>query len=289
MAVAEESHFTRAARRLQVAQSTISSSVRSLETSLGAPLFARTTRRVELTQVGRALLPDARRALAAVDSARTAVDAITGLRAGKVALGTGKALHIDVAEHLARFSADNPGIEVSLVQGGTIELLEAIGDGRLDFAPLGLVGPLPDHLEEAVVVREVHKEPMVFACSRGHRLASRKTVSLLDTGEDRFADLGRDWAVRIINDRAFADLGQRRLVAYVMNDVDQLLDIVRHGLAVAVVPRSVSKRSADVRFLALRGPAPTWRVGVAAARGKPPTPAAQALFQALMPRHPWPS
>ncbi|MCW2990819.1 MAG: LysR family transcriptional regulator [Solirubrobacterales bacterium] len=287
--MAEERHFTQAARRLGVAQSTVSSSVRALEREFDAALLTRSTRRVELTDVGRALLPDARRALAAAEVARASVDAVTGLRAGRVAMGTGKALQIDVAERLTRFCAEHPGIDVSLRQGGSLELLEAVGAGELDFAPLGLVGSLPEHIQDAVLVAEVHREPMVLACAPGHPLAARKSVRLLDTADERFADFSADWAIRIVNDRLFTENGRRRRVAYEMNDVDDLLDIVRHGLAVAVVPRSVTQRSEHVRFLSLRGPAPTWSVGVAVPRGRLPSPAARALFEALLPDVAWPA
>jgi DNA-binding transcriptional LysR family regulator len=289
VAVAEERHFTRAAQRLHVAQSTISSSVRSLEREFGAPLFVRTTRRVELTDVGEALLPDARRTLAAADAARARVDAVTGLLAGKVTIGTGKTLHIDVANGLERFSAEHPGIDVDLHQAGSIELLEAVSDGRLDFAPMGLVEPPPEGTRETVQMIEVHEEPMMFACSKSHRLAERKTVRLIEVADERFADLGPDWAIRIVNDRAFSELGRPRRVAFETNDVDDLLEVVGRGLAVALIPTSVCRRSRRVRFVKLRDPAPTWRTGVAVPRGRPPTPAARALFEALVPGVDWPS
>jgi DNA-binding transcriptional LysR family regulator len=289
VAVAEERHFTRAAQRLHVAQSTISSSVRSLEREFGAPLFVRTTRRVELTDVGEALLPDARRTLAAADAARARVDAVTGLLAGKVTIGTGKTLHIDVANGLERFSAEHPGIDVDLHQAGSIELLEAVSDGRLDFAPMGLVEPPPEGTRETVQMIEVHEEPMMFACSKSHRLAERKTVRLIEVADERFADLGPDWAIRIVNDRAFSELGRPRRVAFQTNDVDDLLEVVGRGLAVALIPTSVCRRSRRVRFVKLRDPAPTWRTGVAVPRGRPPTPAARALFEALVPGVDWPS
>lgn len=289
MAVADERHFTRAAQRLQVAQSTISASVRSLEREFGAPLFVRTTRRVELTDAGEALLPDARRTLVAADAARAGVRAVTGLLAGRVTVGTGKALHIDVAGGLERFSAEHPGVDVDLRQGGSIELLEAVRDGRIDFAPLGLVDDLPDRTHEAVQVLEIHEEPMLFACSRGHRLAERKTVRLVEVAGERFADLGDDWAIRILNDRAFAELDLPRRVAFEMNDVDELLEVVGRGLGVAVIPTSACRRSRRIRFLGLREPAPRWRVGVAVPRGRPPSPAARALFEALIPGVEWPS
>jgi DNA-binding transcriptional LysR family regulator len=288
VAVADERHFTRAAQRLHVAQSTISASVRSLEREFGTPLFVRTTRRVELTDAGQALLPDARRTLVAADAARAGVRAVTGLLAGRVTVGTGKALHIDVAGGLERFCAEHPGVDVDLHQGGSMELLEAVGDGRLDFAPVGLVDELPDRIHESVQVIEVHEEPMMFACSRGHRLAERKTVRLAEVADERFADLGDRWAIRILNDRAFAQLGLPRRVAFEMNDVDELLEVVGRGLGVAVIPTSACWRSPRVRFLGLRAPAPRWRVGVAVPRGRPPSPAARALFEALIPDVEWP-
>ncbi|MEA2167023.1 MAG: hypothetical protein QOF76_323 [Solirubrobacteraceae bacterium] len=271
-----------------MAQSTISSSVRALERDLGTPLFVRTSRQVDLTDAGSALLPEARRTLAAADAARARVGAVTGLLAGRVSIGTGKSLHIEVTNGLERFSADHPHIDVQLHQAGSIELLEAVGDGRLDFAPLGLVDPLPERIQDTVQVIEVHDEAMLFACSRGHRLAERKTIRLSDVADERFADLGDDWAIRRLNDRAFSELGRTRRVAFETNDVDELLEVVARGLGVAVVPSSSCRRTRELRFLELRGPAPRWRTGVAVPRRRPPSPAALALFEALVPGVQWP-
>lgn len=249
----------------------------------------RTTRRVELTEVGKALLPDARRTLAAAEAARAGVHAATGLMAGRVTVGTGKTLHIDFAEGLERFAAEDPSIDINLHQAGSMELLEAVGDGRLDFAPMGLINGVSEELRETVQVVDVREEPMMFACSRSHRLAGRKRVALTELADERFADLRDEWAIRMVNDRAFADLGQPRRVAFEMNDVDELLEIVERGLAVAVVPTSACRRSRRLTFLELRDPAPRWRIGVAVPRGRPPSPAALALFEMLVPGVDWPS
>lgn len=242
-----------------------------------------------LTDAGRALLPHARRVLAAAGVAEASVSDVAALRVGRVAVGTGKALPIDIVACLVRFCAEFPGIDVSLRGGGSMELLAAVGDGRLDFAPLGLVGTLPQHLDETVQIVELLEEPMVLACVKTHRLVADKTVHLRDTVGERFADFGREWAIRIANDRAFADLGSPRRVAYEMSDVDDLLEVVRQGLAVAVVPESVRGRARDLGFVGLRPPTPAWSVGVAVARGCPPSPAAAALFEAMLPGTPWPS
>ena len=87
VAVAEEGSFTRASSRLHVVQSAVSAGVRTLERELGAALFDRTTHRVELTDAGVALLPEARATLVAARAAREAVDAVRGGLRGTVTLG----------------------------------------------------------------------------------------------------------------------------------------------------------------------------------------------------------
>src|SRR3954467_2863416 len=87
IAVADESHFTRAAARMHVSQSGLSAAIKTLETELHATLFERTTRRVQLTAAGAALLPDARRALAAARAGADAGHAVQGLQRGHVSIG----------------------------------------------------------------------------------------------------------------------------------------------------------------------------------------------------------
>jgi DNA-binding transcriptional LysR family regulator len=130
---------------------------------------------------------------------------------------------------------------------------------------------------------------MVFACSRNHELAERTTVRLDDVVDERFADLSLGWAIRHVNDRAFSKLGQQRRVAFETNDVDELLEVVGRGLGVAMIPTSVCRRSRGVRFIGLHDPAPRWKTGVAVPRGVPPSPAARALFDALVPGIDWPT
>ena len=87
LAVAEERHFTRAATRAHLTQSSLSSSIRALERELGTDLFVRSTRQVELTEAGRALLPSAHEAIAAAEAGRDAVAGVRGLVRGQLALG----------------------------------------------------------------------------------------------------------------------------------------------------------------------------------------------------------
>jgi DNA-binding transcriptional LysR family regulator len=289
VAIAEERQFTRAAERLGLSQSTLSASVQALERDAGVPLFTRTTRRVELTAAGKALLPEARRTLAAAEVARASLRAVVSGAGGKVAVGTGKALPLDVGRGLARFVAEHPEVEVELRQAGSIELLEAVSDGRLDFAPLGMPGFIPEQLSRTVRIREISSEPMLLACLNSHRVAGRASVRLDEIADERFVDLPDDWAIRVLNDRAFAEIRRSRRVAFEVNDIVTLLTIVQLGMGVAIVPQSVCRRTSELTCVKLKGPAPTWRFGVAASADRPPSPAAHALLEAMMPGVEWPA
>src|SRR4051794_26799446 len=117
VAVADERHFTRAAAGLHVSQSGLSAAIKTLETELHASLFERTTRRVQLTAAGAALLPEARRALAAAGAGAAAVDAVQGLQRGhaSVEIMQQRGL-VELPRLLARYHRRYPGIELRLRQ-----------------------------------------------------------------------------------------------------------------------------------------------------------------------------
>ena len=247
VAAAEERHFTRAARRLHIVQSGLSASIRSLERELGAPLFVRSTRRVELTQAGLALLPEARRTLAAAAAAGDAVAAVQGLLRGTLAVGTMQILPpaVDLVAVLGRFHAEHPGVELRLRQAGTGTLLEEVAAGALDLALVAPVGRTP----RGLVVRRLASDPLLVACAPAHPLASRGQLDLADLAGEPFVDFQPDWGLRMLVDQQLAAAGLDRHTALEVNDLPTLLELVAHGLGVALVPEVVTGHPA-------RGPLP---------------------------------
>src|SRR3954466_10791678 len=115
VAVAEELHFSRAAARLRLAQSALSSQIRQLEREIGGALLVRSTRRVELTPAGEALLADAQDALAAADGALTRARALARGEAGSFVIGSlGPAPGGLLAPVLARFGSRHPDVRVEV-------------------------------------------------------------------------------------------------------------------------------------------------------------------------------
>lgn len=253
LAVADECHFTRAARRMHVSQSGLSASIRALEVELGAPLFLRTTRQVELTQAGRALLPEARRALSSVESARDAVAAVQGLLRGTLSVGSLQCLHVvHLPAVLARFHELHPGVEIRMRQSGNAELVEEVRAGRLDLAFVTRPPKMADDLR----VSTLASEPLVLACALGSPFAARDSVELSELAGQSFVDFNADWGTRDEVDRTLAAAGVERHVAVEVNDVHSLLDFVGFGLGVALVPQSFAVKTTSACFIGLRGDLP---------------------------------
>ncbi|SCL30354.1 DNA-binding transcriptional regulator, LysR family [Micromonospora rhizosphaerae] len=273
VAVAEERHFTRAAVRMHVAQSGLSASIRSLERELGASLFVRNTRSVELTDEGHALLTQARHALANVAAAKDAVAAVQGLLRGTLAVGTLQCLGaVDLPAVLARFHAAHPGVEIRLRQGGSPDLIERVRTGDLDLAFVSApAGGAP-----GVTLTPIAAEPMVLACGPAHPLRERGTVDLRDLQNETFIDFSPGWITRDVVEQAMAAAGVERRVAFEVNDVHSLLDLVSHGLGIAVVPQVFAAKKTAARFVSVTDP-PHWHIAVATATGRHPSAAAKAL------------
>src|SRR2546428_13961363 len=120
VAVAEERHFTKAARDLRVAQPSVSRAIRVLEEELGAALFHRMKGNVALTSAGEVLLPWARRVLADVDGAALDVRDLADLRRGRLAVGAAPPLPTTpLPAALARFHPALPGADVLLHEAGS--------------------------------------------------------------------------------------------------------------------------------------------------------------------------
>ena len=276
VAVAEELHFTRAARRVHVVQSTLSSSIRALERELGGELLVRTSRRVELTEAGRALLPSARRALAATGEARDAVAAVRGLLRGQLRIGVIQSLGmVDLPALLARFHRRYPGVLVRLRNDGVPALVRATIDGELDVA-------FVDGAWERDRVRErpLGAEALVLAVSSDDPLAARRVVPLRALADRDFVEFRADSALRARIDASCAEIGLRRRSSFEVDTLPHLVALVRHGVGVAVLP-PLALRGVD-QVVAIPTDPPIQReLAVITAADRPLVPAAAALLDLL--------
>jgi DNA-binding transcriptional LysR family regulator len=281
VAVAEEASFTRAADRLHLVQSAVSASVRGLERELGTALFDRTTRRVELTDAGDALLPEARQVLAAVNAAREAVDQVSGGLRGTLRLGTmqGQAMRaVSVPRLLARFRAEHPGVEVHVSHvGGSVLMADQVRAGRLDLAFVSL----PERRPSGLTLTRISREQMQIACPKGHPLATRAEVDLEALADEPFIEFPEGWGTRMATDRAFAAAGVRRTIVYEVNDVASVIEFVANGLAVALIAPSLLIAGDEVALVPVRRHAPHFEISVAVASTRRPSAVLAAFLKTV--------
>ncbi|WKX72344.1 LysR family transcriptional regulator [Streptomyces sp. XD-27] len=177
LVLAEELHFGRAAKRLFISQPAFSRQIRALEEHLGVPLVDRSTRRVELTAAGQALLTHVRAVVDAADDLRVAAAAATRTPSDRVVLGSYitalPALRILLDDLRARHS----GPEVEWRAVDNVEQVTAPLDGELDAVIC--YGPMPADF----ATLRLGTEPR-FACIPGtHPLAERESVTLADLAD----------------------------------------------------------------------------------------------------------
>lgn len=181
LAVAEDLHFGRAAERLHLAQPHLSRTVRALERDVGAPLFRRTTRRVELTAAGAALVEPAHQFVLAGEEARLAVRAAHEGRSGRVRIAfAGPSAHVGVGQLARAVREDHPLIDLDFLPGryGAAAVAEVLGhDADLALARF----PEPP---VGVISRIVTRDRCVVAVPTSHRLANAEVVRIADLRDE---------------------------------------------------------------------------------------------------------
>lgn len=238
IAVAEEGSFTRAAHRLQTVQSAVSAGVRTLEREVRATLFVRSTRRVELSDAGRALLPEARAAVESLDRVYDVVAAAeSGLR-GRLRLGVfANSDMLDIPALAGRFHQLYPGVALSVVASptGSTGLVDDVRAGRLDVAITGL----PAEDLAGLRSHELQADEFVAVVPETHELAGRAVLSLEELVGEPFVDGPPGFGNRVIIERELASRGLRRTVVVESPDMSLVAAFVAAGLGVAAIPRMV--------------------------------------------------
>jgi len=282
LAVATHRHFTRAAAAVPVAQPALSHQVKLLEQELGVELFERSRSGVRPTEAGEIFLLRARRALAEIDAVREEVAALRGLTSGRLMLGAMQALAgLDLPRLIAAFHAAYPGVDVSLLEEPTRDMLTMAARGEIDLAIAALDVERPAGLEVLPLVRE----PVLVAVPAAHHLAALRTIPVQQLRGETFIFFKQGSGLRGVSERAAAQAGFVPRVGFQTSSHDRLLALVGEELGVAFVPAS-AVTSPPPRAVVARpaSPAVYRTVGVVWRAGHRHTPAASA-FLALLREH----
>jgi DNA-binding transcriptional LysR family regulator len=174
VAVADEGNVTRAARRLHIAQPSLSAALRRLEAQIGVELLRRDGRRLALTPAGELLRRRGRELLASADAV---VASVRGAAAGgRLRLGVSPTARYELAPRLLAVCASaSPGVMVYTQEDTTGALVRSVADGQLDAAVTFCAGEPPPAAVELV---PLHEEHAVAHLPADHRLAQQPSVTL---------------------------------------------------------------------------------------------------------------
>lgn len=285
VAVAERGSFRAAAEHIHLSAPALSRRVVRLEEILGARLFHRTTRTVELTPLGRVFLERARAALDDLESAILGIADIAGSRSGRVTVACvpSAAIHF-LPTALRSFCARYPLIRIRIIDDSAGNVLASVVAGEADFA-IGFLGSQIPGLD----FEAIHSDPFVLAMPREHPLARRKRIAWTDLAEQPLIGVARSSGNRQLLDDALARAGLNPAYRFEVSHIATLLGMVEAGLGLAAVPRlSLPRSHAALRGVPLHGPVVSRELGLATRHGAALRPPARMfhdhLRAALRPR-----
>ena len=201
VAVGEEQHYGRAARRLRVAQPALSRQIQDLEQEIGFRLFDRLPRGVKISDAGKPFLDDARRILQEINDATARAKRIASGLAGTLRIGFLESIswHGIIPDSIKDFRERRPDVELQLKALTSLEQIAAIQSGSLDA---GFAVPLanPDH---GLAHFQVGITKTVLAVPKGHALTKLKKIRLRDLVDVPFIWFPK-WAIPNAYDRLMA-------------------------------------------------------------------------------------
>lgn len=239
IAVAEELHFTRAAKRLFIGQPPLSQQIRQLEDELGVQLFLRGTRSVHITEAGQAFMPYAYAALGAAKQAGIAAKMAAAGEVGTLRIGFTSAASFNpmVPAAISRFREAYPDVSLVLVEQCSSILFSELESQNLDIA---FLRPSESQREE-LTGYEFLTEPLCAALPANHRLSARRKLRLADLSKDSFVLYPRTNG-SLLYDSIIAGCRNAGFSPRIVQEAPQMgstVNLVAAGVGVAVVPESM--------------------------------------------------
>lgn len=244
IAVAEELHFRRAAERLNISQPPLSQQIKLLELELGAALFERTNKKVELTQAGRLFLPEAR---ATIERAGRAADVVRKSLHGelgelRIGLFPSAPLVPEISKAIRVYREQYKGVSLVLNElESQQQTLVLVNEGEDIAIVRSVAAPV---LPRTILSRRVVEEPLVVVMRSDHPLNRRSDpVSMSDLVDEPFVFYGEKMGTvlpRIVYDLCH-DAGFEPRIGQLANANTTMIGLVAAGLGIAVVPNALAR------------------------------------------------
>jgi DNA-binding transcriptional LysR family regulator len=281
VAVADEKHFGRAAQRLNMTQPPLSQAIQHLENQLGAQLFIRTTRHIQLSAAGHALLPEARRLLAQADLLPRLVQRAANGETGELRLA-----FISIADYsilppvLRTFQQGHQSVKMELIEATSDRQLDLLEKAEIDLG--FLIAPIPESLLNTLHYKKMRSEALILAVpeSEAHRNAPQD----LNTYKDLPLILFPRKIAPALHDSILSCFGSAGLTPVISQEAIQMqtiIALVSANMGIALVPESVSNlKRPGVTYFPLKQSQDALEIGIAWRKDNP-SPVLQAFLDLL--------
>jgi DNA-binding transcriptional LysR family regulator len=283
--VAQRGSFSAAAEALNYTQSAVSQQIAALEREAGTTLVERNARGVRLTDAGRALVVHADAILARLADAEAELDAIAGLRAGRLRIAAfPSAAGTIMPKAIARFREAHPGIELSMVPAEPDDGIAALRAGDVDIA-MTITTHFDDcRLKDGVEHTHVLDDPMYVALPDWHPLAKKRTLKLGDlAGEQWILGSTGSCPDTSIFLRLCERAGFEPRIAFHSDDYFAIQGFVAAGVGASCIPDlALSAVRDDITIRSLGAKPPARRIMAATLQDSWDSPAKTAMLELLV-------
>src|ERR671933_1825248 len=241
--VAVRGSFSGAAEALSFTQSAVSQQIAALEREAGTTLVQRSARGVRLTEAGEAVVRHAEAILARLAEAEAELEAIAGLRGGRLRLAAFESAAASLMPPaIAAFRAAHPGIELSLILAEPEDSAPLLKSGELDLA-LGFDSRIRGEVD-GIARQHLLSDPMFLVLPADHPLARKRNLRLADLADDPWIAGTSDCECNRLIGRACAVAGFEPRIAFETDDYTAMQGFVAAGVGVSLI--------AELRLSSLR-------------------------------------
>ncbi len=246
VAVAEELHFGRAAEQLGISQPPLSQQIQALEEEIGARLFERTNRRVELTEAGRLFLDETRQILAHVEKATQIARRAQQGEIGELNVGfTASAPFTStIPRSILAFRQAHPDVHLSLREMSSRVVIEALLE---ETVQVGVIRPFA--LPDTITAVELFRDPLVAVLRADHPLAqgSDEGISIAALADEPFVFFPRSYGTGLYDQLIglARNAGFSPRIAQEASEAMTIIGLVSAGLGVSMLPASFRRTRVD--------------------------------------------
>ncbi|MAB98505.1 MAG: LysR family transcriptional regulator [Pseudomonadaceae bacterium] len=283
LAVAQSLSFAQACERLHLSQSALSLTIKALEDGLGGRLFSRTTRNVNLTPEGEALLPMARRLLADWENAEEQLRQRFTLQQGRVTLAAMPSFACNLLpDVLMNFRARYPNVNVTVNDVINEQVIAMVRDREVE---LGIAFE-PDG-DTSLQFTALYRDRFIAVVGTDSPLSAQHTVSWPTLLQQPFITLQRPSAVRVMLEQHLARHAMQLPVVFESHQLATVGRMVASGLGVSAVPALCRQqmRELGAHCLELEAPIVERNIGILTKPDNQLSVSAQALFDSLRAMH----